>query len=266
MQVITVANEKGGVGKTTIASTIAAGLAYRGYAVLLLDGDAQGHVARAFGLAKEPGLYDLLVRGAAWKDVLRLVPPERYCNMGDPDDIRGKLFILPSNVETRNVANSISDGFALLKRLAQLYEVIDCVIIDTSPTPSLLHSTIIASTDAMLYCTVCEEWSIDGLAESVAHLAEFEALRAAKRLPGIRVIGMVPTMFDRRTIEHQQNLARLKSVFPEYVWEPISMGTMWAVATRARRPVFAAAPKSKAAREAWALIDRVEEVIAHEPA
>lgn len=78
MKIITLLNEKGGVGKTTIATHIAAGLAVRGMRVLLVDADPQGHATVSLGLQKEPGLYDLLVRDATFKSVLRFIPPKAY--------------------------------------------------------------------------------------------------------------------------------------------------------------------------------------------
>ncbi|NWF71270.1 MAG: AAA family ATPase [Chloroflexi bacterium] len=106
-------NEKGGIGKTTLATHIAAGLAIRGYRVLLIDADPQGHATFSFGLEKRGGLFDLLVRDAAFKDVLLAPPLTAFA----PDPIRGRLFLLPSNVETRAIPNLIDDVTLLAKRL-----------------------------------------------------------------------------------------------------------------------------------------------------
>ena len=65
--IISIASQKGGVGKTTLATHIAAGLAVKGHRVVLVDSDPQGHATVALGLPKEPGLYDLLVRDASFK-------------------------------------------------------------------------------------------------------------------------------------------------------------------------------------------------------
>ena len=110
-RIISIASQKGGVGKTTIATHIAAGLAVRGMRVLLVDADPQGHATVSLGLQKEPGLYDLLVRDATFKSVLRFIPPKSYQIPNQA--VNGQLFVLPSNVETRNIANSISDSFAV---------------------------------------------------------------------------------------------------------------------------------------------------------
>ena len=68
MKVLTFLNEKGGVGKTTLTSTIGAGLAIMGYRVLLIDADPQGHLTISYGLKKHHSLYDLLVRDAEFND------------------------------------------------------------------------------------------------------------------------------------------------------------------------------------------------------
>jgi chromosome partitioning protein len=77
LKAITLLNEKGGVGKTTLATHFAAGLTLRDLRVLLIDTDPQAHATTTFGLKKEPALHDLLVREAEFTDVLRAVPAER---------------------------------------------------------------------------------------------------------------------------------------------------------------------------------------------
>jgi chromosome partitioning protein len=259
MKIITLLNEKGGVGKTTLATHIAAGLAVKGHRVVLVDADPQGHATVALGLQKEPGLYDLLVRDASFKSVLRFIPPKAY-QVGT-QTVPGQLFIVPSNVESRNISNSISDSFAVSERFHELDDTIDVVIFDTSPTPSLLHGSIYIATDAVIYPTTCEYLSFDGLVESIKHRQAAEAHRKQWGLHAINVLGIVPTMFRNKTLEHAENLRQLKSQFGELVWEPIPQRTIWAEAAAIRRPVFSFAPESKAAEDAWTLIRRVQEAV-----
>lgn len=255
MKVITLLNEKGGVGKTTLATHLAAGLAVRDQRVVLVDADPQGHATVMNGLAKEPGLYNLLVRDAPFKEVLRFIPPDQYQMPSRP--AVGQLFVVPSNVETRNIANSTSDAFAVHDRLQELANAIDYVIFDTSPTPSLLHGSIYLATDAILYPTKCEYLSFDGLVESINHRQAAQAYRDKWNLGSIEVLGIVPTMYRNQTVEHSENLRELEKQFGKLVWTPIMQRTIWAEAATMRRPVFSIAPETKAAAEAMELVERV---------
>lgn len=248
MKTITVLNEKGGVGKTTVAITCAAGLAARGHRVLLIDADAQGHATRGLGLAKYPGLYDLVVRNADYGDVLKSVPPEVFGGTG-------KLVVLGSNVETRNIASLISDAFAIADKLEPLAKVFDVCIVDTSPTPSLLHGAIYLATDAVLYPTLLEYWAFDGLAEAIVHQRVLQERRQ------VAVAGVVPMRMRKSTLEHCENLAALQKQFGDLVWEPVPERIIWAEAATAQKPVFVHAPDTEAASHAWELVDRLEEAI-----
>ena len=259
MKIITLLNEKGGVGKTTLATHIAAGLAVKGMRVVLVDADPQGHATVALGLQKEPGLYDLLVRDVPFKSVLRFIPPKAYQVGSQP--VSGQLFLVPSNVESRNISNSISDSFAVSERFHELQETIDVVVFDTSPTPSLLHGSIYIATDAVVYPTTCEYLSFDGLVESIKHRQAAEAHRKQWGLRAIDVLGIVPTMYRTKTLEHTENLHQLQQQFGDLVWDPIPLRTIWAEAAAIRRPVFSFAPDSKAAEDAWTMVRRVQEAI-----
>lgn len=261
MKVITLMNEKGGVGKTTLATHLAAGLAIRGLKVVLIDADAQGHATVAFGLAKEAGFYDLIVRNADFRDVLRLVPPERYALPDEAAQVKGQLMVIPSNVETRTISMSISDAFAVLKRVMQLRSAVDVIIFDTSPTPSLLHSSIYMTTDSIIYPTLLEKWSFDGLRESIAHKSQFDPLRKQYNLGEIEMMGIVPTMTRMQTLEHQDNLDQLTKAFGSLVWDGIPMRTIWTEASSAKRSVFNLAPGSKTEADAWNFVKRAMGVL-----
>ena len=258
MYVITLLNEKGGVGKTTLAIHIAAGLACRGARVMMIDGDPQGHATVRFGLKKEAGLYDLLVRNAEFDEVVRAVPGERFGIPGErlPS---GVLWVVPSNVETRNIAGSISDADLLALRLDEVRDLVDVVVIDTSPTPSLLHGAFYTATDAILYPTKLTFTSFDGLVESIRRRMAADKTRAAKwGLPEIHVAGIVPVEYRSQTIEQQANLGELKKQFGRLVWEPIPQRTIWTESESLALPVYTIEPNSAAAGDAWELVDRVE--------
>jgi len=262
VKVITITNEKGGVGKSSVSVQLAAGLAIRGYKVLLIDSDPQGHSTVALDFKKEPGLYELLVRDAAFKDVLRLVEPEKYTAPSQPS--QGRLFLVPSNIETRVIPMMISDALKFQKKLTQLKDIIDIVVIDTAPTPSLLHASIYMASDYLVYPTTCEYLSFDGLVEALGHQQAAQPMREQYGLGKIKVIGVIPTMFRSSTVEHTENLNLLKKQFGALVWKPIPQRTIWAEASSRQKTVFALAPESKAAEDAWGIVERVMEVLNHE--
>ena len=256
MRTITLINEKGGVGKTTLAIHIAAGLAIRGYRVVLADADAQGHATVSLGLQKGPGMYDLLVRGTPFREVLKPVAPDRFAVPDLP--CKGQLYVVPSNVETRSIPIQISDAFAVADRFRELENLVDVVIFDTSPTPSLLHGSIYLATDALLYPTKCEYLSFDGLVESFGHREQIQPTRERWGLTNVDVMGIVPVMYRASTLVHQENLNKLRLRYGDLVWPEVSMRTSWAEASTVGQLVYRFAPDSGAARDAWSIVDRVE--------
>jgi chromosome partitioning protein len=260
MKVITLLNEKGGVGKTTLAIHMAMGMAARGAKVLLVDGDPQGHATIRCGVKKSPGLYDLLVRDAQWREVVVNVAPEKF---GIPGDVlpAGRLWVLPSNVETRNIANSISESSLLAERLEDWQSSIDVVVIDSSPTPSLLHGVFYTATDYVVYPTQLAFTSFDGLVESIQHRMQADHTRQSRwQLPSIQVLGIVPTMYRSVTTEQRDNLAELQKKFGTMVWEPIPQATIWQEAESRARSVYSLDPNCDAAGHVWEMCDKVEEV------
>ncbi len=263
MKIVTLFNEKGGVGKTSLSNHLAAGLAIRGHNVVLVDSDPQGHATIANGLPKEPCFYDLLIRNARWQDVLRLIPAEQYTLPDEVGAVNGKLMVVPGNVESRSIAESLGDVFAVMTRLRQLEGAVDYVVIDTSPTPNLLHAAIHMATDIIIHPTQLTAFSFDGLRESISHLANYNPYREARNLPPIYTAGIVPTMVKVKTVEHSENLERLRKAFGDQVWDPIPARTIWDEATGLKKPIFRIAPNSAAAREAWNFVDQAERAFAH---
>lgn len=259
MKIITMLNEKGGVGKTTLATHIAAGLAILGKRVVLVDADPQANSTIAFGLAYEPGLYNLVVRHAAFKDVLRVVSHEVYEHPGKP--VNGLLAVLPSNIETRNIANSTQDVLIMRKRLREIADFVDIVVIDTSPTPSMLNSSIFMATDAILFPTECEYMSLVGLKNSIDHMLNFKQEKEHMNLGTIDLMGIIPTMYRDKTVGHSTNLEDLRADYSDMVWEPLAQRIDWSDATLMHRPVWNFNPRCKAAKEAWKVVNRVVGVL-----
>ncbi len=255
MKIITLLNEKGGVGKTTLATHIAAGLAIRGARVVLVDADPQGHATVSLGESKEAGLYELLVRDADFEDVLLPIAPTTYA---PHDESAGQFFLVPSNVETRLIPLAISDAMLFKERFEQLEDAIDVVVVDTSPTPSLLHGSIYLATDGIIYPTECEHLSLDGLASSLRHKDMARTMRDDADLEDIKVIGIVPNKYRVNTLAHDYGIKTLVQQFKRLVWPALPLRTAWQQASWAKKTIFNFAPDEVATEEAWALIDRVE--------
>jgi chromosome partitioning protein len=256
MKIITLSNTKGGVGKTTASIHIAAGLAMRGYKVLLIDADPQGHATFTLGINKEPCFHDLLVRNAPFDKMVRSVETKRYAT---PDTkVTGALFLIPSNVETRSITNHIEDVFLLQNRLLELDGQIDVVVIDTSPTPSMLHGSIYLASDYILYPTSCELLSLEGLGQSMAQRQNASKARTSMGYSPLDMMGILPTMYRSGTSVHNYNLEQLHKSYGELVWKPTSLRTAWADATQMGYTIFAMNADPIALRQAWEVVDNVQ--------
>jgi cellulose biosynthesis protein BcsQ len=224
----------------------------------LVDADAQGHATIAFGLPKSPGFYDFVVRNAPFNEVMQFIPPERYAVPDEAADISGQLYVIPSNQESRSISGQVSDAAIILKRLQMIGDAFHFVIFDTSPTPSLLHSSIAMATDAVIFPTTCERWAFDGLSETMGHVSQFQPFRERFGLGPVETLGIVPIMYRGRTVEHSENYRELKEAFGKLVWPPIPSQIIWSEAAGMNRPVFSIAPDSHAAAHAWRIVDSVE--------
>lgn len=259
MRIVTLLNEKGGVGKTTIAFHVAAGLAVAGFRVVAVDADAQGSLTETMGFEQAPALYDLIVRNCPFREVLRFVRPEGYAYPKRP--VKGQLFLLPSNVETQSIATNSTDALAFVRRFSELKDSVDFVIVDTSPTPSLLHGAIYLATDAILYPTKCEYLSFRGLQNSFMHRQENERYRRQFNFAPISNLGILPNLYRHRTLEHRDNLAELKETYGDLVWDPIPQATIWTESSRVHRTIWNYAPGAPPAKHGWTLLKTFLEAI-----
>jgi chromosome partitioning protein len=259
MNIITFFNEKGGVGKTTLATALAAALAIRGKRVLLIDADAQANAGAVFGIAPYAGLYDLLVRGANLNDVILTVDPQRIAVPDEP--LAGQLYLIGSNIETQNIATSRTELDAFLVKMLELDNTgaVDTVIVDTPPTPSLLHGMLYMATDGMIIPTRLEAFSMTGVARTLKYRETYNKMRQGFGYPPIELHGIVPVATELGTMEHAENLKYLHTTYtPSYrVYRPLHKRIRWSEAIAARRSLFAYDPVCQAAQEAWGFVDEV---------
>ena len=270
MKVITFLNEKGGVGKTTLAGTIGAGLAIMGYRVLMIDADPQGHLTISFGLNKAHSLYDLLVRDSEFNDpgIVQTISPDVYAlpNGKMPDS--GRLFLVPGNRETRLIAQAMEgEPFGIRTRMNELAEseTIDFVIFDTSPTPSTFHAMIYLATDHIIYPTEVTYLSFDGLVASIKNTTGYSKQKVQYGFSEIKLTGIIPTKFRSKTLEHQEKLKSLKQGFGDLVWSPLPMSVVWEEAMARRRSIFRYAYDHPVAADAWKVVRATKERIMNVP-
>lgn len=257
MKVITLLNEKGGVGKTTLATHIAAGLAIRGHRVVLVDADPQGQASALMGLPKEPGFYELLVREREFPDVLRFVQPELYS--ASVLDVQGELYVLPGNIETRLISQANPNPFILRQRLVDLDGWADVVIFDTSPTPSLIHTAIYMATDSVLLPTTPAFLGMDGIAHSIMHQENAQQIRQQEQLGDVGRLGIIPTMFRVGTNAHDLAIQQLVKEFKRNLWPPIPQRTVFEAAAMVGQLLYKYAPQDETTTDVLgALINRVE--------
>jgi len=259
MKVITLLNEKGGVGKTTLATHIATGLALKGHRVTLVDTDPQANATSSVGLDKRPSFYDLCVRDADWRDILVQVHPDVYSPPNSQS--KGQLYCVPGNAESRTVAMSMKNRLVIRSRFQQLRKAIDFIVLDTSPTPSLLNEAILLATDYVLIPTDCESFSaLEGLPESIEHIQNASNTLAPNNLAGPKVLGIIPNKYRSKTVLHRDMLAHLKNTYGDLVFEPIRLHVGISETQTVQQFLFAVAEKHEMTEQFWRLVNLVEGV------
>lgn len=252
MLTITFSNEKGGVGKTTLAVHFAALAASLGLKVLLIDADPQGNAGDFFDVESWGAFYDLMVRDANWSDVLQYINPEIY---DYPDSTPqnqiatqngGLLALLPGNAETQFVNSRLDNSLALYDRLGELAEAesFDAVMIDTSPTPSSLHGAVYMASDYAIVPVVPERWGLGGLFRTIENIERFSQQRQAYLGSPVEIAGIVPVQTRLNTLEHQERMLEIKKYYPKKLWMPIAQRIGWAELCTLQRTLFRVGPDS----------------------
>ena len=260
MHTILIAGRKGGVGKTTMAVTLADGLARRGKNVLLVDTDPQGHCAESLGVEERDSLYNLLIGGGAWATELLPVGPPTVVTGG------GELMLLRSSDRTSRIVAEIGEDGALA--FVDLLETInagltaaggslDVVVIDTAPTTSALDALIWLAADYHLYVTRLAKLAFAGVVKVAEQAERFGTMRRRYLGRETRLLGIVPNQMNAKTVLHRHNIAQLDAAYPGLVWTPIQQRTVWEEATSFGQTIFEYAPTSQAARDGAELVERV---------
>ena len=210
-KVITVTNQKGGVGKTTTSINLSFYLAKKGKKTLLIDFDPQGNATSGLGVDKRElkvTMCDVMLGEAELKDTILLANQKNK-----------KFFIAPAIPELANVEVQMAemeDKFRILKKaLATVSKEYDFVIIDSPPSLSLLTVNGMIAANYLLLPVQTEFYALEG----VAQLLESMNLVKKAMNPRLQLLGVLATMYDRRTVLSSQTLAELKRFFKDKVFE-----------------------------------------------
>jgi chromosome partitioning protein len=208
-RILAVANQKGGVGKTTTAVSLAAAVAETGAQVLLVDLDPQGNASSGLGMRPSEGqatIYHVLIEDL---DVLDAVVPASMRN----------LYVVPTNIDLAGAEIELVSMFSreqrLRKALHSVVDEFDLIIIDCPPSLGLLTVNALTAADGVIVPIQCEYYALEGLGA----LSRNADLVKANLNPDLEITGFVLTMLDARTRLSQQVVEEVRRHFGDRVFK-----------------------------------------------
>ncbi len=213
MKIVAIANQKGGVGKTTTAVNLGCALAERGLRILLIDLDPQANATSALGMQEieTDSIYESLLGGAS---VTEKILPTRV----------ERLFLVPSDLDLAGAEVEIARMNDHLTRLAKTLSILradqtfDLVLIDCPPSLGILMTNALAAADEILTPIQCEFFALEGLVKIVRVVEQVRDSGANNQL---EIGGIVMTMFDSRTNLSGQVVADVRKHFGERVYNTV---------------------------------------------
>ena len=211
MKVVAIANQKGGVGKTTTAVNLSSALARRGQRILLVDLDPQANATSGC----EAGVESL--DGSVYEVLLGHAPLEAViCSAGIPG-----LDLAPSHISLAGAEVEMAAVLGREKRLTEALDTVrpeyDYVIVDCPPSLGLLTVNALTAADSVLIPVQCEYYALQGL----SHLLKTLQLIKKSINPRLKVEGILLTMYDNRTLLTSQVENQVKNYFSEFLMKTI---------------------------------------------
>jgi chromosome partitioning protein len=251
-RVFAIANQKGGVGKTTTAINLAASLAANDFRILVIDADPQGNATSGLGVAKDPNrpsLYDVLLGDTPVKQAIIATELDGLFLVSADKNLVG------SNLELIDIPNR---EFRLRERIAEIREDFRYILIDCPPALDLLTLNALIAADSVLVPIQCEFFALEGVSELMDTI---ERIRDSFQHP-LALEGILLTMFDDRTNLTRQVAADLKDFFGDRVFTTvIPRSIRLAEAPSFGKPILTYDPRSKGAES---YIKLAKEILDHE--
>jgi chromosome partitioning protein len=251
-RVFAIANQKGGVGKTTTAINLAAALAANDVRVLVVDSDPQGNASTGLGVGKDPNrhsLYHVLLDGVSPREAIIATAFDGL------DLIAGDSNLVGANLELVDIANR---EFRLRERLAQIRGEYRFVVIDCPPALDLLTLNALLAADSVVVPIQCEFFALEGIS---ALMDTIDRIRNSFNHP-LTIEGILLTMYDDRTNLTRQVAADLKEFFGSQVFQTtIPRSVRLAEAPSFGKPILDYDPRSRGAES---YIKLAKEILAHE--
>ncbi|WP_419882576.1 ParA family protein [Peribacillus sp. B-H-3] len=248
-KILAIANQKGGVGKTTTSVNLGACLAYIGKKVLLVDIDPQGNATSGAGIDKadvEQCVYDVLVDDIEAREVIKETKVEN-------------LFAIPATIQLAGaeieLVPTISREVRLKRALEEVQEQFDYIIIDCPPSLGLLTLNALTAADAVLIPVQCEYYALEGLSQ----LLNTVRLVQKHLNQDLKIEGVLLTMLDARTNLGIQVIEEVKKYFQDKVYKTIiPRNVRLSEAPSHGEPIIIYDPKSRGAEVYLELAKEVE--------